>query len=188
MSTEGALNPIPILVHVLAIAAGLIVGFMVMDRINPNFPSSDTEPGIESSAAPSAVAGDDPDSLFFTANLLPALSQLDDQLAAGQGVVTLHIEPGAISVKSSDADGTFDLSDISPGTPALLAEEIHMQRDRVTLEDIGSMDLVATRKGPRWYVQLDTSRTDVDPPWTYGAPLGGAPLEVGGAQPKPIGD
>ena len=49
---EGALNPIPIIVHVLAIAAGLFVGWMVMDRITPDFPTADTEPGVESSAAP----------------------------------------------------------------------------------------------------------------------------------------
>jgi hypothetical protein len=187
VATEGALNPIPILVHVLAIAAGLIVGWLVMDRITPDFPSADTEPGVESSAAPGAVSGNDPDSLFFTANLAPALSQLDDQVAAGQGVVTLHITPGSIDAATSDADGTFDVSDVNPSTPALLADEIHTQRERVTLADIGSMELVATRKGPRWYVQLDTT-TDVDPPWTYSAPLEGSPLEVGGAPPKPIAD
>ena len=41
------------------------------------------------------------------------------------------------------------------------------------------MDLVATRDGPRWYVQLDIIRDVGPPPWTYGAPLAGEPLEVG---------
>jgi len=35
-------------------------------------------------------------------------------------------------------------------------------------------------------VQLDINRTDVAPPWTYGAPLDGAPLTVGGAPPTAI--
>ena len=49
------------------------------------------------------------------------------------------------------------------------------------------MDLVATAKGPRWYVQLDIDRDIGPPPWTYGAPLEGAPVTAGGAPPKPIG-
>lgn len=186
MSTEGALNPIPIIVHVLAIAAGLLVGFLVMDRITPDFSTAD--PGVESSSAPLAVTGDDPDSLFLPANLAPALSQLDDQLGAGQGIVTLHVEPGKIEAQTTDADGTFGVGEIDPATPALIADQIHAMRDRVTLSDVGSMDLVATRKGPRWYVQLDITRTDVDPPWTYAAPLSGEPVTAGGAPPKPISD
>jgi hypothetical protein len=31
-------------------------------------------------------------------------------------------------------------------------------------------------------------RTNVPPPWTYGAPLAGAPLSVGGAPPAPVAD
>ena len=49
-------------------------------------------------------------------------------------------------------------------------------------------DLVATREGPRWYVQLDINRDIGPPPWTYGAPLDGEPLEVGGAPPRPVTD
>jgi hypothetical protein len=49
------------------------------------------------------------------------------------------------------------------------------------------MDLVGTAKGPRWYVQLDTGREIGPPPWTYGAPLEGAPLTVGPAPPHPAG-
>ena len=48
------------------------------------------------------------------------------------------------------------------------------------------MDVVATRDGPRWYVQLDTSRDVGPPPWTYGAPIAGGPIEVGPGPPKPV--
>jgi hypothetical protein len=48
------------------------------------------------------------------------------------------------------------------------------------------MELVATREGPKRYVQLDINRTGVSPPWTYGAPLDGEPLTVGDAPPKPV--
>jgi hypothetical protein len=51
---------------------------------------------------------------------------------------------------------------------------------------VGYIDLVATAKGPRWYVQLDIARDIGPPPWTYGAPLGGGPLTVGPAPPTPV--
>lgn len=185
MTTEGAFNPIPILVHVLAIISGLLLGWYVMDLVSPDFPSGD--PGVESSSAPGSVAGDDPDSLFLANNLADAIPPLQEQLAAGQGVALLHIEPGAIEVESSDSEGVYDLAEVPVAAPARIADAIHDMRQQVTLADIGYMDLVATRGGPRWYIQFDTS-TDVSPPWTYGAPLEGAPVEAGGAPPKPIDD
>jgi hypothetical protein len=184
VATEGAYNPIPIVVHVLGIVAGLVLGWFVMDRITPDFPTAD--PGVESSSAPRAVAGGDPDSLFLPNNLSEAIAQVQDQLAAGQAVVTLHLEPGKIEVRGSDIDGTFDLADVPVAAPARIADAIHEMRDHVTLDDVGSMDLVATADGPRWYVQLDITRTDVRPPWAYAAPIEGAPVTAGGAPPKPI--
>jgi hypothetical protein len=185
--TEGGFNPIPVLVHLLAIAAGLFVGWIVMDRITPDLPADSVAAGIESSSAPGSVAGNDPDSLLLAANLGPALGELSDQLAAGQGIVTLHIEPGAIKAESSDADGTYDLDEVDPATPAVIVDQIPEQRPKLGLGQILFMDLVATRKGPRWYVQIDNQATDEPPPWTYGAPLEGSPLTVGGAPPTPIG-
>ena len=70
--------------------------------------------------------------------------------------------------------------------PARIADQIHELRPALGLEQIRYMDLVATRKGPRWYVQIDINRTDEPPPWTYGAPLEGSPLTVGGAPPTPV--
>lgn len=186
MATEGAFNPIPILVHVVAIALGLYLGWQAMDAITPNLPDDDIAPGISSSTDPGAVAPDDPDSLFRAANLAPALAQLDEQLAAGDGISTLHIEPGSLDAETGSGEGMFEPADVPASLPARLAEEIHAIRNQVTLADVGYMDLVATRKGPRWYVQLDVNRTDVSRPWTYGAPLDGEPLSIGGSPPEPI--
>ena len=185
MTTEGALNPIPILVHVLAIAAGLVVGWIAMDRITPDFPTAG--PGVESSAAPGSVAGDDPDSLFLPNNLSEAIVQLQDQLGAGEGVVTLRIEPGSIDLQSGDVDGTYDLAEVPVAAPARIADAIAEQRPQLGLAQIRYMELVATRGGPEWYVQIETAATEAPPPWTYGAPLEGAPLTVGGAPPAPVG-
>ena len=185
MATESGFNPIPVIVHALAIAAGLYLGWLAMGAIAPDLPDASVEPGVESSSSPGAVAGDDPESLFLAANLAPALGQLEDQVPAGEAVVRLRIEPGAARVETASGDGLVELDDVSPSLPAALAARIHAQREQVTLEDIGYMELVATAEGPRWYVQLDTARADVDPPWTYGAPLDGEPLTAGGAPPKP---
>lgn len=184
MQTEGAFNPIPILVHAIAIAAGLFVGWIVMDRITPDFPSAN--PGVASSSAPGAVAGNDPDSLFLPNNLAEALVQLQDQFGADQGIVALNIEPGRIDAETSDIDGTYDLPDVPVAAPARIASQIHDMRPKLGLSEIRYMDLVATRKGPRWYVQIDTDATDEPPPWTYGAPLEGSPLEVGPGPPTRV--
>jgi hypothetical protein len=42
------------------------------------------------------------------------------------------------------------------------------------------MDLLATRDGPQWSVQLDTSRSGLSPPWSYTAPLEGTPVQASG--------
>lgn len=188
MATESSgFNPVAVIVHLVAIAVGVYLGFLAMDAIAPDLPDPDLAPGVSSSSAPAAVAGDDPDSLFRAQNLAPALTQLEDQLAAGEGIVTLHLEPGKLDADTGTAEGVFEPADVPAEVPALLADEIHAERGRLGLGEIAYMDLVATAKGPRWYVQLDISRDIGPPPWTYGAPLEGTPLTVGPAEPKPVG-
>jgi hypothetical protein len=186
MATESSINPIPIVVHVIAIAIGIFGGLRAMDAIAPELPSEGVDPGVASAAAAEAVAGDDPGSLFRAVNLTPALGQLAEQVPAGEGFVTLRIEPGSLTAETADAQGTFELDQVSAATPSLIADEIRRERALVSLADLGYMELVATDAGPRWYVQLDINRTDVSPPWTYGAPLAGTPVEAGGAPPTPI--
>jgi hypothetical protein len=188
VATESGFNPIPVLLHVVAIALGLYLGFIAMDAITPDLPSDDVAPGVSSSVAPGQVAGDDPDSLFVAANLEPALAEIDDQLAAGQGIVSLHIEPGTIKADTATGGGLIDPDDIAPQTPLRITGRIDVERrGSTTLADVSYMDLVATAKGPRWYVQLDIARDIGPPPWTYQAPLEGAPVVAGGAPPQPVG-
>jgi hypothetical protein len=188
VATEGRNYTVPLAVHLLGIALGLYLGFVAMNAIAPDFPDPDVEPGVSSSVAPRAVEGDDPDSLFRAVNLGPALDQLDGQLAAGDGLVSLHITPGSIGSQTGTQEGTIAPADVPAQAPALLAGKISRERGRqIGLGGIASFDLVATGQGPRWYVQLDILHHDPgSPPWTYGAPLDGSPLVAGGAPPKPI--
>ena len=176
------------LVHVVAIALGIYLGFIAMDAIAPDLPGADVEPGVSSSSAPQAVVGDDTDSLFRAANLGPALAQLDEQLAAGEGIASCTSSPARSTPTHGSAEGMFAAADVA-GRGA--GEARGRDRRRAPGRHARSptsrfMDLVATPKGPRWYVQLDINRDIGPPPWTYGAPLDGAPLSVGGAPPKPI--
>jgi hypothetical protein len=189
VASESGFNPIPALVHLVAIALGLYLGFLVMDAIAPDLPDEGVEPGVSSSSAPRAVAGDDPDSLFRAANLGPALDQVGDQLAAGEGILRLHIEPGTVDARTGTGDGLLDPAEVPPGAPLRITGGIDGGRPRsTTLADVAYMDLVATERGPRWYVQLDINRDIGPPPWTYGAPLAGVPVTPGGAPPVPVGD
>jgi hypothetical protein len=187
MATEGSLNPLPLIVHLLALAAGLFGGWQAMAAITPDLPGEGTEPGVTAVASPTQVAGDDPNSLLRAGPLSGALEQLDEQLAAGEGIVRLRIEPGQVDVSSAAADGAFDPADVDPSTPEQIVARIRAQRSEVSgLADIQYMELVATDDGPEWYVQLVSTDPRIKPPWTYGAPLSGAPLSVGGAPPKPV--
>lgn len=188
MATErGGFNPVAVLVHLVAIAAGIYLGLLVMNRIVPDLPDETVDPGVSSSSAPAAVAGDDPDSLFLASNLGPALTQLEAQLGAGQGIATLHLEPGSLDAETASGDAALHPADIPVEVPALLGEQIHADRGGVGLAEISYIDLVATARGPRWYVQLDPARGIGPPPWSYGAPLDGSPLTAGPAPPKPAG-
>ncbi len=174
---------IPVVVHVLGIGLGLYLGFLVMDRIAPDLPDPSVPPGVSSSAE---VAGDAPNSLFRGPYLQGALNELSDQLAAGEGLVSMHIEPGALETETGTSEGVFQPEDVSSETPVVLIHSIDSERGGapIGLEDVAYIDLVATAEGPRWYVQLDISRDIGPPPWTYGAPLEGRPLEAGPGPPK----
>ena len=186
MATEGRNYAVPVLVHVIAIALGAYLGWIVMEGITPDLPDPDVEPGV---AAAAQVAGDAPESLFRGPYLQGALNQLSEQMAAGEGIVTLHLEPGTVETETASGDGLFQPEDVSSETPVVLIHSIDSERGGtpIGLGEVAYMDLVATAKGPRWYVQLDINRDIGPPPWTYGAPLEGTPLTVGPGPPKPVG-
>jgi hypothetical protein len=185
--SEASFNPVALIVHLLALAAGLLGGWQAMSAITPDLPGEGTEPGVSAVASATQVAGDDPNSLLRAAPLAGALEQLDEQLTAGEGIVRLRIEPGQVDVESASTDGAFEPTEVDPATPERIVERIQAQRAEVRgLGDIQYMELVATDQGPEWYVQLVSTNPKINPPWSYGAPLSGAPLRVGGAPPKPV--
>lgn len=59
MATESGFNPVPLLVHVLAIALGLYLGWVVMGALSPDLPDDSAGAGVGSSSAPRVVAGGD---------------------------------------------------------------------------------------------------------------------------------
>ena len=165
MAIGGRNYTVPVVVHVLGIALGLYLGFIVMDSISPDLPDPSVAPGVSSTAE---VAGDAPESLFRGPYLQGALNELSDQLAAGEGIVSMHLEPGTLETETGTGDGLFQPEDISSETPVVLIHTIDSERGGppIGLGEISYMDLVATEKGPRWYVQLDINRDIGPPPWT----------------------
>jgi hypothetical protein len=184
MATEGSwFNPTAVLVHLIAIALGVYLGWTLMEAISPELPDS-VEPGVTSTAE---IPGDAAESLFRSPNLQPALAQVEDQLGAGEGLVRLHLEPGTIETEARTGDGLFQPSDVPVDAPVMLTHTIDSERggSPIGLGEISYMELVATERGPRWYVQLDIDKDIGPPPWSYGAPLDGEPLTVGPGPPEP---
>jgi hypothetical protein len=107
------------------------------------------------------------------------------QRGADGELVRLRIEPG--SLQSTEGDGGFAASDVPASGPTELAARISQKRRQVRgVEDFRFVELVQTKDGAEWYVQLISTRADLPPPWTHGAPLDLKSLTVGGAAPKAI--
>jgi hypothetical protein len=175
-------NPVAVITHVAAVAAGVWGGMTLMGAIAPDLPDDEVEAAV--SAPADEVAPDAPESLLRAENLKPALAQLESQLGAG-GILRLTMEPG--SLKTVEGEGGFDASEVPAVGPERLAERIGQERPELRgLADIQYVELVQTEIGPEWYVQLVSTREGLSPPWTYGAPLDLGGLTVGGAPPEQI--
>jgi hypothetical protein len=179
MATESSFSPLPILLHALAIAAGIFLGIEAMAAISPDLPSDDSEAGVTATAAAGQVAPDDPNSLFQPGPLSIALDSVDDQLAAGDELNRVHITPTEVQTESSGGVRGFDASDVDPSAPQRLATLIGQQRREVSgIEAFQFVDLRLADDGqPEWYVQLALG---IDPPRTYVAPLEALSVEPGG--------
>jgi hypothetical protein len=176
-------SPLPPIAHIVAIVAGVWGGLTVMGAIAPDLPGADVQPGVTAEAAPQS--GDDPDSLLAEDNLDPALTQLADQLGTTSDLVRLRITPSQLD--ATEGEGGFDVDAVDPTAPQRLVEMISEERPKVRgLEDVQYMELVEAKQGAEWYVQLVSTRDDLPPPWTYGAPQDLSKLTVGGAPPQPI--
>lgn len=179
MATESSFNPLPLVLHVIAIAAGIFLGIKAMAAISPDLPSDDSEPGVTAPASAGQVAPDDPNSLFAPGPLSIALDAVEEQLGAGQQLNLVHIAPSEITTQSSDDGAGFTLSDVDSSAPQRLATLIAQQRKEVGgIADFQFVDLRLDERGdPEWYVQL---ALDIDPPRTYVAPLDALSAEPGG--------
>ena len=182
------MNPVAAFAHILAVAAGVWGAFWVMGAVTPDLPDAEAEPGVTATAAED-VAGDAEESLLRQTPLFWALEQLSDQLAAGQQLARLRVEPATLTSESRDAeDGLIDPDDVAPSAPEWIVRQIAEDRPQVTLAKVRYMELIATAKGPRWYVQLVSDDPKLSPPWTYTADLEGDLLTVGGAEPVPLAE
>ena len=154
MVSEGALNPIPILVHLVAIAAGLFVGWTVMDRITPDFPSDDSRASSRRRRRVRSPA------TIPTRCSCRTTSRRRSSSSRSSSPRARASSPCISSpVRSRSRAVTSTAPTSSPTCPwrrrRELPIEINEQRPELDLAQIAYMDLIATRKGPRWYVQID---------------------------------
>jgi hypothetical protein len=179
MATESSFSPLPILLHAIAIVAGIFLGITAMAALSPDLPSEDSEAGATAPASAGQIAADDPNSLLQPGPLSIALDSVDDQLAAGDELNFVHITPAEVQTESSSDVPGFDASDVDPSAPQRLATLIAQQRKDVSgIDDFQFVDLRLGPGGePEWYVQLALER---DPPRTYLAPLDALSVRAGG--------
>ncbi|MFL5870914.1 MAG: hypothetical protein ACJ75R_07515 [Solirubrobacterales bacterium] len=178
MATERSTNPLPIVLHLVAIAVGLFLGIKAMAALSPDLPPESSNPGVDVAASNGQVPPGAPNSLFQPGPLSIALDAVDDQLAAGQQLSLVHITPADVTTNVTDGAG-FDLSDVDSSAPTRLATLISAERSRVRgLQDFQFVDLRLDQDSePQWYVQL---ALDIDPPRTYTAPLDALAVTPGG--------
>lgn len=171
------MSPVSVITHLLAIALGAWGGLSLIGRVAPDLPSDDTDPGVEAPLAPDEVRGGDPKSLLRAGPLAGALEQLSSQIAAGDVIVTLRLEPGSIDAETGSGGVDIETEQIPPNAPERIVAEIAKQRPEVSLDDVQFMLLRPGPGAPEWYVQLDL---EIDPPRTYVAPLDGSSATPGG--------
>jgi hypothetical protein len=179
MATESSSRALPILLHLVAIAAGLFLGIEAIAALSPDLPSESSEPGVNAPATPTQVPPDATNSLLQPGPLSIALDSVDDQLAAGQKLQVVHITPGEIDTSTTDDGDGFDVADVDVSAPTRLAALISQERKEVRgLQDFQFVELRLDPNGdPQWYVQL---ALDIDPPRTYTAPIEALAVTPGG--------
>ena len=177
------MNPVAAVSHLLAIVLGCFTGFWVIDAVTPELPGADVEPGVE---VPVPVEADSPESLFQPGPLSTAIFQLEGQEGAGAEYAFLTITPESLSVSEAEVDGGVEPSDLSTGEPMRVIELLGEERQAITPERVRQLDLVATRGGPVWLVQLRSNDPDLRPPWQYVVSYGSDEIQAGGPLPVPL--
>lgn len=179
MASDSGFNPVPVLVHLLAIAVGLFLGLRAMDAIAPDLPPADAEAGLIAPAQAGQVSADDANSLLRSGPLAAALESLEGQLGSNGVLTRVHVEPARLTTEtSSDARG-FVLEAVDPAAPERIAAGIAAERPEVRgLGDAVSFDFrIGAGERLGWYVQLAPA---IAPPRTYVAPPDGSRVRAGG--------
>jgi len=162
-------NPVAALSHLAAIVLGVLGGVWAINALTPELPDSDVEPGVE---IPVPVEPEAPESLFQPGPLSTAIFQLEEQTGDGVEYAFLSITPTTLSVSDGEVEGGVEPSELRVGEPERVIELLGRERNGITPEVVRQMDLVATKDGLVWMVQLDSTAPGLSPPYQYVVPYG----------------
>lgn len=176
------MNPVAAVCHFLAIVLGAFAGVWAINAVTPELPDADVEPAV---ALPVPVEPESPESLFQPGPLSTAIFQLEGQEGDGVEYAFLTITPQSLTVSDVEVDGGVEPSDLSTGEPMRVIELLGGERQAITPELVRQMDLVATRDGLVWVVQLDSRDQSLSPPLHYVVPYGSEEVRAGGPLPVP---
>jgi hypothetical protein len=148
------MSPVPPILHILALAAGLWLGWTAMSAISPDL-EPNAPAGVEAAAAQVTGPGD-PQSLFQPSALSTALTQLQDQLGDDEEITSMTIHPGRLESSSSSSGDGFPVAGISSAGPYLLAYSIDQRRrEPIGVDDLVAVSVAPTAAGPLWTARLD---------------------------------
>jgi hypothetical protein len=174
------MNPVPPLVSLLAIAAGVWGGFALGAAATPELPDDAIDPGVTVSET---VRGGDPESLFLAGPLSAALDQTLEQFPAGETVSNVTIEPGQLRANAAEGPNVLPLEDLPVGAPETMIAGINELRKQagtkpVTLDDVNHYSWSpANPTNVEWSVLLDI--TTAGPPTQFSANRDGTRVRVG---------
>ena len=98
----------------------------------------------------------------------------------------LTLTPTSLAVSDVEVDGGIVPSSSRPVEPMRVIELWARSGRRVTPESVRQMDLVATKDGPVWVVQLDSTAAGLSPPLQYTVGYGTDDVVAGGPLPEPL--
>lgn len=174
------MNPVPPIVSLLAIAAGVFGGFALGAWATPELPDEGTEPGV---SIEEPVKGGDPDSLFHPGPLSEALSQTLEQFPAGETVSVVTVNPDSLIAGPADGPNVLPLEALPVEAPERIVDGINELREgtgakAVTLDDVRYFSWsTANPTKNEWSVLLDI--TTAGPPTQFSANRDGSRVRIG---------
>lgn len=177
------MNPVAALSHLAAVVLGVFGSLWLVEELTPKLPDENVEPGVE---VPVPVEPESPESLFQPGPLSTAIFQLEGQESGGEEYVLMTITPTSLSVSDLEAEGGIVPSELSTGEPMRVIELLGEERNAITPDKVRQLDLVATKDGPVWVVQLQSGDPALEPPLQYVVPLGSEEVQAGGPLPTPL--